>query len=129
MSLWSRFSDWFLSTLLDQWFLVKAWVVLFLGAIVLSSVFSVWGESRPVGGFFEELVARSGHYVGVIGAVAGGVFSGGKVFERTRSNFFAWLVGLLCFTVIGGIGMLLLSSIPGVGWRYERLQDSMEIDY
>lgn len=98
-------------------------------ALVLDSVVAVWGERRPVGGFFEELIARSGHYVIVIGAFFGAVFGGIKATEKTSRRFVGWFVGIILFLIIGGGGMLLLSSIPGVDWRYERLQESMESDY
>ena len=98
-------------------------------AVVLDSIVAVWGERRPVGGFFEELIARSGHYVIVIGAFVGAVFVGIKATEKTNRRFVGWFVGIILFLVIGGIGTLLLSRIPGVDWRYERLQESMESDY
>ena len=113
----------------DWWTPVKVMAAVFGGALVLDSIIAVWGERSPVGGFCEELIARGGHYVVVIGALAGGLFFGAKVSQKTRSSFVGWISGFFCFIVIGGAGMLLLSAIPGVGWRYERVQESLEGDY
>ena len=114
------------------WTPVKVMAAILGGALVLDSIIAVWGERSTVGGFFEELIARGGHYVVVIGALAGGLFFGALVSQKTRSSFLGWISGFFCFIVIGvigGVGMLLLSVIPGVGWRYERFQESLESDY
>ena len=112
-----------------EWTPVRIAIGLIAGAFAIDSASVVIGERRPVGGFFEELIARFGYYGLAVLALIGGVFVGMKVGEKTRTNFLGWVSGLCAFAVIGALGTMLLASIPGVNWRFERLLESSESDY
>jgi hypothetical protein len=116
--------DW----LSNQWFKRPMAVIGGVFAILLAidAIVAVWGERRPVGGFFEEFVARALHWGIGLGSVAVGVWVGTKVFERTKSNLLGWIVGILLFLVVGVAVGILLSKIPGIGWRMDRLMSDTD---
>ena len=92
----------------------------------LSALFNVWGEKRPVGGFFEEFVAGIAIFIMLIGSVWIGGWAGTKLFEKTGSRSVGWIVGLIVFGIVGSIVQAAVSHIPGVNWRFERASNSSE---
>ena len=113
----------------DWWSPGRVVLAVFGGAFVLDSFRAVWGERRPVGGFFEEMIARVGHYGIVLGSFGLAAYGGVRVTEKFESKWLGFAAGLLLFFALGVGGTLLIGKIPGVDWRYERLMDSMESDY
>jgi hypothetical protein len=94
--------------------------VAFLIALSIDSIAAVWGERRPVGGFFEEFIARALIWGISFGSIAAGVWGGVKVHERTNSTISGWIVGLIMAVLIGIAATVLTSKIPGVNWRIDR---------
>jgi hypothetical protein len=117
--------DLMLSWLAIQW-MKRPLVVLaglFVIALAIDAIAMMWGERRPAAAFFEEFVAQLVHWGTALGSAGAGIWSGIKVFEKTRSNWLGWMSGIAVFVAIG-CGVLILSSrIPGVGWRIERMMD------
>ncbi|MDX5362148.1 MAG: hypothetical protein LPL00_11675 [Alphaproteobacteria bacterium] len=96
---------------------------LFAGAVAVDAIVAVWGESRPIGSFFEEFVARVLYFGSLFGGVAIGYVVGVMVYAASSSKILGWVVGLiLCVVVMLGVTML-TAELPGVDWRFERLED------
>ena len=94
---------------------------LFLIALAIDSISAVWGEKRPVGGFFEEFVARMIHWGTPLGSFAIAIWFGIKISERSKSKLLGWIAGILLFALVGFGAIALSSKISGVGWRIDRL--------
>jgi drug/metabolite transporter (DMT)-like permease len=96
--------------------------LIFFAAVSFDSTVSVWGEHRPVGGWFEEFIARTINFGFPLAALAAGIFAGARVAERSRRNWIGWIVGIAAFYAVGGLLYFAASRIPGVDWRFERLR-------
>jgi hypothetical protein len=104
----------------------KVIIALIVGALAIDSISAVWGERRPVGGFFEEIIARALNFGMPIAAVAAGFMGGAKVAERTKQTWLGWVAGIALFMFIGAGSYFVIEQIPGVDWRYERIQDARD---
>jgi hypothetical protein len=106
---------------------MKRPVAMYAGAFVfliaINAIVVVWGGKRPVGAFFEQLVAGILYWGILIGSIGGGLWSGTKLHDKTNSKLLGWIGGFAVFMVIGTGVLLLSSKIPGVGWRLERMID------
>lgn len=103
---------------------------LFFIAAVLDTIVAVWGESRPIGSFAEEFLARLIYWAMLFGSFFGAVYSGLYMAKRSRKAVVGWLSGIGAFLVIGAIGTIIGMSIPGVSWRFARLLNSdQELEY
>ena len=102
---------------------------IFAVALTIESIVAVWGERRPIGGFFEEFVARAMHWGIGLGSLAAGIWAGTKVYERTKSNAVAWIIGVLSFVAVLIATDTLTARIPGVGWRMDRMISDVDPDY
>ena len=116
MSWWERFIDW--------WTFVKVWIALLLGATAYEAIYSVWGNRRPVGDFFEEFVARFlnlGMPIIIFGAA---IYAGTKAASKANSAVVGWIVGLAVLIAVGFLSYFAISQVPGVSWRFDRLQEN-----
>ena len=115
---------------LVNWTPTKVICCVFGCALMVDSVLAVWGESRPVGSFFEELVARSAYWALLAATFGSAIYLGIQSVERTHSYLVGWAVGISTFLLVGFLVTVLISNIPGVGWRFERLLNSQsELEY
>lgn len=103
------------------WTPPKVVAAVFAAVLVVDSVSAVWGERRPVGGFFEEFVARFIFWGGTIAVFAGAIFGGIRIFEMTNSKFFGWIAGLTICVFLVFATRFIADLLPGVDWRYQRL--------
>jgi hypothetical protein len=123
MSIIDRVIGWWLD--LPTW---GKWTSVVFGVLSIDAVRMVWGERRPVGAFFEALIAMTIYWGIAIGVLFGGIWSGMKIAERRKSKLAGWAAGISFYIVVGSGAMLISHQIPGVGWRIDRLLSS-EGDY
>lgn len=97
---------------------------LLFAAVLADSVISVWGESRPVGAFAEQLVASIIYWGMILSLTFVPIFVGFSVAKRFDRALFGWIAGVGTFAAIGIVGMTVASQIPGVGWRFDRMMNS-----
>ena len=98
----------------------------FVVLTILDSIAAVWGERRPVGGFFEEFLARLVFWGGNFVVLVGAGWVGVKVYQRTENRVIGWSAGiLLCVGLLFAV-VNLAQMLPGVDWRYERLLNSRD---
>ena len=100
------------------------WVLGGLALIGVNSVFVVWGESRPIGGWFEQVVAEVAYF----GSITVPIYAAYRVGKRIQAwlelTWLSWLVGLVAWFLLGFALLLTVEAIPGVGWRIDRMMDS-----
>jgi hypothetical protein len=113
----------------DWWNPIKVFIALFVGALVLDSIFAVWGEGRPVGGFFEEFIARIGNYLTIFGSLGGAIYIGLQAYKKTENTLIGWVAGILGCFLIGFVLTFVFSNIPGVDWRFDRIMNTGEGGY
>ena len=92
--------------------------------IAISCVFDVWGDRRPVGSFFEEFVARTAYWGSAIGSFIVAIWAAASAKDKFNSNLLAWIAGIVVFGAIVAATSYIFDSIPGVGWRFDRLAHS-----
>jgi hypothetical protein len=107
---------------------IPSLVVVFAVLAAIGALSNSWGEKRPVGSFFEEFVAVESFYFLVVGSIWIAGWVGTHVFDRFESKLLGWIAGILVFLGFGFIFQMVMSAIPGVDWRFERLLSS-EDDY
>ncbi len=100
------------------------WTTAVLVVLSLDAGRMAWGDRRPVGAIFEALVALTIYWGIAIGVLVGGVWTGMKVTERTKSKLAGWATGIAFYVVVGSGALLISNQIPGVGWRLDRLMSS-----
>lgn len=101
------------------------WRIASLFLIVVCSVPAViaaFEERRPIAAFAETFVAEMIVLVVGLGSVAAGIYAGMKA--RKHSLLLGWVCGIAVFTAVGFGSLVIGLSIPGVGWRIERMQSS-----
>ena len=109
---------------------ILKWVgIAFVGFTCLDAIGSAWGDTRPVGAFFEEFVARFVNFGLPLVACGLSIWAGILCARRMDRTWVGWLVGLSLFFVFGVLGAMIFSEIPGVGWRIDRLQQQQGTDY
>ena len=88
-----------------------------LGAVVLLEAVSVAsGERDFLTGMVEHSAALVLRYGVLALAVGAGWWVGLKIAERTKT-WIGVVSGITLFLLIGGLGLPMVTSIPGVGWR------------
>ena len=108
------------------WDAPKVIIAVIVSALAIETISAVWGERRPVGGFFEEFIARALNFGVPIAAAAAGFMGGVKVAERTKQTWLGWVAGIAFFMFLGVGSYFVIEQIPGVDWRYERIQDARD---
>lgn len=94
-------------------------LVAFVVLCLIDGVWLAWGERKFVAGVAEATLAVALYWGSIIASLGLGYFLGKKTKEKSNCNTLGWVVGILVFLVIGTISGLVISEIPGVGWRYD----------
>ncbi|WP_332639545.1 hypothetical protein [Brevundimonas sp.] len=120
------------TSLWDRWDRWPLWAKLASGAALVYAIIAVtrvWGESRPVGGFAEEMLAMVIVDGSLLGAFVGGIALGMFVAKKCpRQVWLGWLAGLVAFVAIGSIRYV-AEAVPGVGWRVAQMNDAEPVEY
>jgi hypothetical protein len=103
------------------------WAAVILCLLSVDAIRMAWGDRRPVGAFFEALVALLIYWGAAIGLFVGGIWGGVKVAER--SSFLGWVAGFAIYVAVAAVVFSVSAHIPGVGWRVDRLMQSRDDDY
>ena len=113
--------------ILDQFFKLPLWAKLLIGFVIicmLDGLRLAWGEHRFVANFAEATLAVALYWGSVFGSFGLGIFTGIKTTDKSNSTKLGWVIGILVFLIVGVGSGLLISQIPGVGWRYDLMMSS-----
>jgi phosphotransferase system glucose/maltose/N-acetylglucosamine-specific IIC component len=112
--------------LVERWRELPRWAKWFFGVFAFLGVISLpeaFVERRPIGSWFEAVVANFLYWGLLIFGFFGALYFGSSISEK-RGPWVGWIVGLVIFLLSGFLLYFLSESIPGVGWRIERMLKS-----
>lgn len=101
------------------------YAVLIVGVLVEAAM-SMHPSSRPVAEFAESLIAVILYWGSILFSFASSVYLGIKSAEKSRMTWIGWVVGIVIFAVAAVATSRLSSAIPGVGWRIEQREASVD---
>lgn len=104
--------------------LIAIWV---LAETCFFAIIMSWGDRHPISAFFESLVALIMYSFGGLGLITA-IWAGGRVSEKVQSNMLGWIAGIAVRLGVSVSIFLIAHAIPGVGWRFERISNTLE-DY
>lgn len=115
-----------ISRAIDSWSAWPVWAkwTSGIGAVVLIEAVSVASQERNfVAGLIEHAFALVLRYGVLVLAVGGGIWIGMQIAKRSKT-WLGVLAGIALFLLVGVVGMQVVTSIPGVGWRVTAMVNS-----
>jgi hypothetical protein len=97
------------------------WFTIFILFSMIGGLEQAWGKRKFVAEFAEATFANI-LYWGSLGLSFFIAFKCFQILEIKYNNrILSWVGAIILFFSIGGLSGLLISQIPGVGWRYEKM--------
>jgi hypothetical protein len=97
----------------------------YLFALIIGCTFygveQAWGERRFIAHFSEAFFAAALHIGSIAISIIVSIPTWKYIYKNRQNKIAAWLVSVLLFFTVATILGLLITEIPGVGWRYKQM--------
>ncbi len=80
-----------------------------------------WGERRFITNFLEATFAAALNVGSIALSIAASIPTWKYIHKATKNIAIAWLISALLFLALASALGLLITEIPGIGWRYKQM--------
>ena len=95
------------------------WLTVFVFFSSLGGLEQAWGKRRFVGEFSEATFAIMIYLASIGFSIWVGYKIGSRFSIKYENDYLGWVIGIVIFLLLGVLSGMIISEIPGVGWRYD----------